>query len=589
MNEESKTKEELLGELNLLRGRVAELETLAAQLRAASNAALIRLSELREQFEKEQDLRRQAEFWLQAKEAELTAVFEHVPWPMIILDRQTLVRRANRAAGTFAGASPEEILGRRGGQALGCLNALLDPRGCGFGPVCLTCPVRLTVLRTFETWQPQIKVEAVLPFSVAGRREDLELLVAAIPMVVNGEAMVLVCVENETQRRRAERALRQAQEELELKVLQRTAELARANEELRREIADRKRIEAELRESEERYRLLVENVHEAILVLQDARIVFANEAALKHTGIPRKAFKLEPFDRWIHPEDRPMVVERYERRAREEDVPDEYDFRIIDGQNRVRWVTLRAVRITWTGRPATLNFIGDITRRKATEEALQAALQEKEVLLREIHHRVKNNMQVIASLFSLQANGADDKKVLAVLEEGRNRVTAMALIHEILYQSGTFGEVDFETYAVRLANILFQTYGAGQRGVTFSVTAQGVILNVDQAVPCGLVINELISNSLKHAFPSGGPGRISLTARPTEAGGLELTIGDDGVGLPEDLDWRDPGTLGLTLVVGLIEHQLGGKVQLDRRGGTTFIITLPPKPQSSNKSEDQSS
>jgi len=393
--------------------------------------------------------------------------------------------------------------------------------------------------------------------------------------------MVLVCIEDETQRRRAERASRQAHQELELKVRQRTAELARTNEGLHQEIAERRRAEENLRESEVRYRLLVENAHEAILVIQDGRVVFVNETTLKHAGCLKKDFQVQPFDRWIHPDDRPMVTERYVLRERGEDVPSEYDFRIIDGKNRVRWVTLRAVRIIWAGQPATLNFIGDISWRKTAEETLRAALKEKEVLLGEIHHRVKNNMQVISSLFSLQANGTDDEKVLNVLREGRNRVTAMALIHEILYQTGTFGEVDFEHYVNRLSHILFQTYRI-ERDVKLTVAARGVTLNVDQAVPCGLVINELVSNSLKYAFPAGRPGRISIMARLTEAGRIELNISDDGVGLPKGLDWRNTGTLGLTLVAGLIEHQLGGEIQLDRAGGTKFIITLPQKTQSTN-------
>jgi len=579
MKNESKTKEELMTELTVLRGRLVDLESLADQSRAVSDESSRHLIEIREQLEKEKDLRRQAELWAQEKMEEMTTVFENTPLLMVILDRNRLVRRANRTAREFIDAPSEEILGRRGGEALGCLNALLDPKGCGFGPFCLACPVRLTVLKTFETWQPHLKVEAVLPFSLAGRREERELLVSAIPMVVNGERMVLVCIEDETQRRRAERALRQAHQELELKVMQRTAELARTNERLRQEIEERRRAEESLRESEERYRLLVENAYEAILVIQDGQVVFVNEAALKNVGISRKDFQVQSFDRWIHPDDRAMVTERSARRERGEDVSGEYDFRIIDGKNQVRWVTLRAIRVTWSGRPATLIFIGDISGRKADEETLRAALKEKEVLLREIHHRVKNNMQVISSLFSLQANGVHDEKVLTVLREGRNRVTAMALIHEILYQSGTLGEVDFEHYVTRLSNILFQTYGTREGDVTLTVAARGVTLNVDQAVPCGLVINELVSNSLQHAFPADRPGRISLMARLTEAGRIELNISDDGVGLPENLDWRNPGTLGLTLVAGLIEHQLGGEIQLDRTGGTKFVITLPPKPQ----------
>jgi two-component sensor histidine kinase len=216
----------------------------------------------------------------------------------------------------------------------------------------------------------------------------------------------------------------------------------------------------------------------------------------------------------------------------------------------------------------------DITERKKAEEKIKSALKEQEILLREIHHRVKNNMQVILSLLNLQAANQPDERIKALFEELRNRINAMALIHETLHQSESLTRIDLQVYVQGLSAALLRMYETQSRGIELSVQARGVFINLDQAVPCGLIINELISNALKYAFPEGGFGHIRVTAADRQ-NMFDLTVSDDGIGLPENLNVRNVSSLGLRLVVGLAESQLGGSVEIGPGPGTRFHIRFP--------------
>ena len=192
----------------------------------------------------------------------------------------------------------------------------------------------------------------------------------------------------------------------------------------------------------------------------------------------------------------------------------------------------------------------DVTERKQAEEQIKASLKEKEVLLSEIHRRVKNNMQIIISLLRLQAGKVKDKKYADLLKDSRDRIQAMALIHEKLYRTKDFTSIDFDQYIKSLARDLFRSYGVDPNRIAMKIRVEGVSLGLDNGIPCGLVINELVSNSLKHAFPQDRRGEIMVALRSTNGDGddLELRVGDNGVGLPEDLDVRNTESLGLRIV-----------------------------------------
>jgi len=209
---------------------------------------------------------------------------------------------------------------------------------------------------------------------------------------------------------------------------------------------------------------------------------------------------------------------------------------------------------------------------KLSEKKLKASLKEKEVLLREIHHRVKNNMQLIISLLRLQADKIEDKKYADLFKEGENRIRSMSLIHEKLYQTQDFANINFGEHIESLVDGLFVSYGIDANKVSLNIDIKDVSIDLENAIPCGLIINELVSNSLKYAFPQGREGKISIAFRPFNEDELELTVSDDGVGISEDLDIEQTDTMGLTLIKLLAGHQLDGEIDLDRTGGTQFNI-----------------
>lgn len=215
----------------------------------------------------------------------------------------------------------------------------------------------------------------------------------------------------------------------------------------------------------------------------------------------------------------------------------------------------------------------DITERKRAEEQIKASLQEKEVLLKEIHHRVKNNLQIISSLLYLQANKTEHPGALSALTDSRNRVRSMALVHERLYRSPSLASVNMGEYTRNLVSDLKHTYQIGESSIRLTLTVEDIALDISEAVPCGLIINELLSNALKHAFPEGRGGEITVRLTRSDSGDVVLMVGDSGVGLPEHLDFRNSPSLGLTLVNSLV-RQLEGTIELDSRDGTTFTISL---------------
>lgn len=213
----------------------------------------------------------------------------------------------------------------------------------------------------------------------------------------------------------------------------------------------------------------------------------------------------------------------------------------------------------------------DITERKKIEEQVKTSLREKEVLLREIHHRVKNNLQIISSLLSLQSAHIKDKKYTEMLKESQNRVKSMALIHEKLYQSEDIANVNCESYIKSLVEGLVRSYGTNTGNIALEIEVSDISLGIDAAIPCGLIVNELVSNALKHAFPDGRKGVIKIRLHSI-GDKVQLLVSDDGVGMPETVDFRTTESLGLRLVTILAEDQLNGEIHLDRQNGTAFSV-----------------
>ena len=221
------------------------------------------------------------------------------------------------------------------------------------------------------------------------------------------------------------------------------------------------------------------------------------------------------------------------------------------------------------GRRTLIANARDVTERKHADDLLKSALREKEVLLREIHHRVKNNMQVITSLLNLQASQTADPAARAMLEESRQRVRSIALIHEKLYRTASLADVDFGGYLKSVADELLRTFGRNE--ITCVLDLEPIRLEIGRAIPAGLIVNELLTNTLRHAFPPGTKGTARVRLRATGDGDVELAVQDDGVGFPPGKDIASATTMGLAIVRTLVE-QMQGSLTLGGERGTTITI-----------------
>lgn len=216
----------------------------------------------------------------------------------------------------------------------------------------------------------------------------------------------------------------------------------------------------------------------------------------------------------------------------------------------------------------------EIAERRRAQEQIKASLDEKELLLKEVNHRAKNNFQLISSLLRIQSREIEDDRYSEIFNELSNRIQSIALIHQRIYQSPDLKKIDSHEYVASLANGLLRAYGCEKGQIHLNIETRGVPLNINTGIPCGLIINELVSNALKHAFPKGATGTIKISLRPMADNKIELIVRDNGTGFPADLDFRDSPSLGLQLVTTLAENQLQGTIELNRNPGTEFKIVF---------------
>lgn len=253
--------------------------------------------------------------------------------------------------------------------------------------------------------------------------------------------------------------------------------------------------------------------------------------------------------------------------------PDPIECRIVTKSGDLKWIRS-------SGRPIYLNdrFLGvqgvmsDITDQKRAEDEIKASLREKEAMMREIHHRVKNNLQIVSSLLRLQSRSIKSKTMKDTFEIAQNRIKSMALIHEVLYLSENLDKINFSDYIKRITNHLFAMFSRKAKKIQLELDVGEFYLDIDKAIPCGLIINELVSNAFKHAFPDGNSGKIQVHL-DNKLDKYTIVVKDTGAGFPDDVDLENTETLGLQLVNDLVK-QIDGSYKMQIDGGTIFKITF---------------
>jgi PAS domain S-box-containing protein len=337
-----------------------------------------------------------------------------------------------------------------------------------------------------------------------------------------------------------------------------------------------RKTRAALRVNREDYRRLVDNLHEGIWEIDpDGRTRFVNPRLAEMLGYSVDEMKDRSVYDFLDEPDRAAAgLLLGDNEPGREAV--ELRFLRRDGSSRYASLEISPIWDDQGARRGTLAAVADVTHRVQARKNLEMALKEKETLLQEVHHRVRNNMQIISSLLRLQNNAAKDEHVRAILMESEARVYAMASVHETLYRSESFAQVDLSVYVTRLTDFLGAAFGGNGDKVRIEHAIEDILLNLDQASPIGLILNELVTNALKYAFPDGRTGRVRVTAEE-ENGLVRMMVSDDGVGLPAGLDWTRTSTLGLRIVKILAEDQLGGRLDVQSANGTTFVIQFRKK------------
>jgi PAS domain S-box-containing protein len=327
---------------------------------------------------------------------------------------------------------------------------------------------------------------------------------------------------------------------------------------------------AELFRSESRFASLIEGAPLGIMIMRDGAILYANPLFYTMLGHPEGMDLVgREFDEYLRPVPSALTHSQTAGAAAR---TGDHTYEVLRADGIVRFVEMSRTPVELQDGAAEVAFITDITERRQAERLISESLTEKVTLLKEIHHRVKNNLQVISSLLSLQAGQLDDPRAKEAFEASNRRVISMAMVHEKLYRSGHMSQIDFAQYLSAVAMDLAHAFYSP--GVGVKVEAQEIMLSLDLAVPCGLIANELIVNSLKHGFPDGREGVIAASILRRPDGMIEMAIADNGVGLPPGLDVEGLSSMGMTTVRTLV-GQIGGTLTVGAGPGSRMSVVFP--------------
>lgn len=362
--------------------------------------------------------------------------------------------------------------------------------------------------------------------------------------------------------------------------------------EAQKEIKIRKTLSEFLKESENTYRTIFDNTGTATIIIDESgKISLANTEFEKLSGYSKKELNnKEWFDFLVDDagDDKKeitdyyhQILSNYDNKAESglesnlnlNNSPGNFECKLVDKQGHLKNILLIIVKI-----PGTKNILAsllDVTKQRKAEEQLKKSLDEKEMLIKEIHHRVKNNLMVISSLLSLQSQYIKNKDDLEMFEKSKTRAKSMALIHERLYQSKDLKRIDFGDYIERLAIDMFNTYVSDPSRIKLEIDVENALIDINTAIPLGLILNELLNNSMKYAFPDSRIGTVKVNFSKQDDL-FNLTVQDNGIGFPEDIDFKNTDSLGFQLITSLT-GQIDGKIDLYKTNGTCFIISFKEK------------
>ncbi len=533
MNDNRKTKPQLINELNELRNAVAEMKRDAASAHDSS-----------------------------FKEPDYKSILSHL---------NAIVLAGNHEEFVYIGGNFEDILGyslddwatHKGGIA-GFWHEHLDPRDRD-----KTSRMRKEAIEVGE--------DHILEYRMITKDDRLVWFHDTVNVEVkdNWQISVRAVMVDITEEKDLQNALNRAREGLEIRVDERTRELRSLNKKLTEEIAERKIIERELSKSKEYANNIIESSLNMIIATdKNRRIVEFNKAACETFGYSKEEVVGKKVGFLYASQNESRRIFKAVKAC------DMYRGEIENiRKNGERFTSFLTATIMYDTDGNMIGTVGnsqDITEQKRAEQHIKATLAEKEVLIREIHHRVKNNMQVISSMLKLQLDRIKNKEHFHVFHESINRVHSMALIHTMLYQSNDLSRISFREYIPTLCNNLMFLYKAPQRGINIDYKIQDIFITVETAIPCGLIINELVSNALKHAFPGKKNGTITVVMKWLKGEKIRLRVSDDGVGMPKNFDFKKLDSLGLE-ITRLLTYQIGGKIKHFDKNGTGFALTFKGK------------
>jgi len=513
--------------------------------------------------------RKQIEEALRESRQLFSDIISFLPDPTFVIDKNGIVLAWNRAIEQLSGAQAGDIIGKGDHEYSLWLSGKRRPI-----LIDLVLHPDQDAGRMDYTgihWEGRT-VTAQTVVSHPGSGKDITLSLVASPLI-DAQGKITGAIESIrdiSPLKETEAELARINQSLEQIVRDRT----RALEE---EVAQRLRAEQEVQGALEYTRSVIEANPDLMVVLDQKGILLdVNAVTESMTGIPREQLIGSSYSLYLMDDSTPRdVFAQLLEKGRIE-----YTIRLrrVDGHITPLSVNTTLFRGKGTTDTRIIVAAHDITRQMNDEAVIRAALDEQVLLLREVHHRVNNNLQIIISLTNLQMRQTNDPVVKQIMSETQNRVRAMSLVHEKLYRSASLSHIDFADYTRFLATQLFSFYGMDTRNVAIEFSLENIMVDIVTAVPLGLLMNELISNALRHAFPQGRQGTITISGKD-DGSLITLVVRDNGIGIPEDFDWKNTRSLGMRLITSLVD-QIDGTITLDRQNGTAFTILVkrPPSP-----------